>query len=450
MKEKRTEEKVKDFIEEGKLFNLGDKLLLACSAGSDSIFLVYALKKLGYTLGLLHCNFKLRGKEADEDECFVKKTATQLELPFYVKSFETKEAAKKSKKSIQETARILRYDFFEETRKENGFKYVLTAHHLNDQLETFFINLSRGGGINGLNGIPAKNGFVRRPLLRLSKEEILKYLDENKISYRNDSSNQSDKYLRNRIRHQLIPEFRALNEASMRHFEESLNSLSFANAISNDWISRKLSKKIEKKGGLTYLSIRSIIGEKYGYEILRKCLYDLSFNHSQIDDVWTAVQNKQIGAQFNSPTHKIALDATNLLIAENNASGKYLFCVEEESGIIKNASFSLEWKTYTNDVDFSFLQDENVHYLDIDKLQFPLLVRPWQAGDYLQPFGMKGKKKKVSDLLNDKKLNILEKESVLVLISNQFIAAVLGIRTDERFCVAEATKKILRIKQKSL
>ena len=414
------------------------KLIIAVSGGVDSIVLFHLCLKLKLNFFVAHCNFKLREKESDLDEKFVKDLAIKHNIKFYTKSFNTKKLSNNDNKSIQMVARELRYSWFEELSKELNVKHILTAHHLDDSLETFLINLSRGSGIDGLLGIPKVNDTVFRPLLIFKKDEILSYAKENKITWREDSSNKKNEYLRNQIRLEVLPKLKEINPNLLENFSKSIDRLQQSKSIIKDKMDDFVSDVSFTRDKNIYFEINKIKQvsniDAYLYELLKK------YNFTQWDDIRDLLDS-QSGKQIISKTHKLLKDREHLILAKNSE-------LENKSLLINKSS--KEVAVSAGKIKISVAkkiskQDLDVIYLDSDKLDFPLRVRSVLSGDYFYPFGMNGKKK-VSKYLKDEKTSVFDKDKVLILeTSKNKIIWVIGMRLDDRFSVTDNTKEITKI-----
>ncbi|MCF6181377.1 tRNA lysidine(34) synthetase TilS [Lutibacter sp.] len=427
------------------------KLLITISGGIDSVVLTHLLHKLKFNIALAHCNFKLRGKDSFKDAAFVKNLSKTLKIPFFTIEFETEKYAEKHKISIQMAARDLRYHWFQKISEEQHFDYVLTAHHLDDVLETFLINLTRGTGLNGLTGIPEINGNIVRPLLPFSRNDILIYAAKNKLQWREDKSNSSTKYVRNKIRHKIIPVLKELNPNLLNSFENTLNHLKGSQQISQDYINKIYKKVTEEKDNQLIFNINKIKKlsnpKVYLYELLKQ------YGFTEFEDI-TALLTAQSGKQVFSKTHRLLKNRATLILTElaknNNLDS---FKIPENTSKIKEP-ISLKFETITIPFDTKNYQnkileevlfdDKNTVSLDYDKITFPLIIRKWQKGDYFFPIGLKGKKK-ISKFFKDEKLSITEKENTWLLCSNNQIIWVIGYRLDDRFKVTNSTNKILKI-----
>ena len=414
------------------------KLIIAVSGGVDSIVLFHLCLKLKLNFFVAHCNFKLREKESDLDEKFVRDLAIKHNIKFYTKSFNTKKLSNNDNKSIQMVARELRYSWFEELSKELNVKHILTAHHLDDSLETFLINLSRGSGIDGLLGIPKVNDTVFRPLLIFKKDEILSYAKENKITWREDSSNKKNEYLRNQIRLEVLPKLKEINPNLLENFSKSIDRLQQSKSIIKDKMDDFVSDVSFTRDKNIYFEINKIKQvsniDAYLYELLKK------YNFTQWDDIRDLLDS-QSGKQIISKTHKLLKDREHLILAKNSE-------LENKSLLINKSSEEVAVSAGKIKISVAkkiSKQDLDVIYLDSDKLDFPLRVRSVLSGDYFYPFGMNGKKK-VSKYLKDEKTSVFDKDKVLILeTSKNKIIWVVGMRLDDRFSVTDDTKEITKI-----
>ena len=414
------------------------KLIIAVSGGVDSIVLFHLCLKLKLNFFVAHCNFKLREKESDLDEKFVRDLSIKHNIKFYTKSFNTKKLSNNDNKSIQMVARELRYSWFEELSKELNVKHILTAHHLDDSLETFLINLSRGSGIDGLLGIPKVNDTVFRPLLIFKKDEILSYAKENKITWREDSSNKKNEYLRNQIRLEVLPKLKEINPNLLENFSKSIDRLQQSKSIIKDKMDGLINDVSFTRDENIYFEINKIKQvsniDAYLYELLKK------YNFTQWDDIRDLLDS-QSGKQIISKTHKLLKDREHLILAKNSElENKSLLINKSSKEVVVSAGkikISVAKKISKQDLD--------VIYLDSDKLDFPLRVRSVLSGDYFYPFGMNGKKK-VSKYLKDEKTSVFDKDKVLILeTSKNKIIWVVGMRLDDRFSVTDNTKEITKI-----
>lgn len=433
-------EAFKKFVIKNALLKKEDKTLLTVSGGRDSVVLCELFYKAKFPFAIAHCNFQLRGKEANDDELFVKKLASKYNVDFFSKCFETKKFADKNKLSIQEAARVLRYEWFEEIRSKNGVDFIATAHHKDDALETFFINLIRGTGIAGLHGISVKRGAIIRPLLFAGRAEIDAFVKKNKLHFREDSSNASDNYLRNKIRHKVLPFFEEISPSFRNTLTEEIARLSEVEKIYNHFIDMN-KKQVLKDNSISVSALKkSPFASVLLYEILKK----YQFNSSVAEEIFTSLDSES-GKQFFSPIYRVVKDRDNLIITKRNlVKAKEVFAVSRSIKSI-TVPAKLEFLKVKNATQFKIPKDTKIACLDFEKLKFPLTLRKWRQGDFFYPLGMK-KKKKISDFFTDIKLSIPEKENAWLLCSDGDIVYVLGKRIDERYKVGKETKTIYLVR----
>jgi tRNA(Ile)-lysidine synthase len=413
------------------------KLFIAVSGGIDSIVLVDLLHKLEYEIAVLHCNFSLRSAESDGDEAFVKSFCKERNIEVLVQKFDTKQFASDYKLSIQVAARKLRYDWFYEQLENRNFDFILTAHHLNDSLETFLINFSRGTGLDGLTGIPAQNDKIIRPLLPFSREEIELYAEENAIQWREDSSNSSDKYLRNKLRHDVIPILKEVQPNLLSSFENTIKHLQQAQSLVND-ASRIIYKEVvtEEENSIK-INLKNLIQLTNYQAYLYQWLKDFGF--VAWDDIYDLV-SAQSGKKVLSPEFILVKDRDFFILTPKiDEEIPQEFLIEKEDSKV---NIPLKF-TFCNVSDIS-VTDSNSIFVDENKLQFPLTLRKWQEGDYFYPFGMTGKKK-LSKYFKDEKFSLIDKSSTWILCSDNQIVWIVNKRMDDRFKVNNNTTTILKI-----
>ncbi|WP_271393187.1 tRNA lysidine(34) synthetase TilS [Aequorivita sinensis] len=425
----------KKHIEENFSFLKGKKSLIACSGGVDSVVLTHLIKNLNLEIALAHCNFSLRGEESDGDEQFVVALAENLDVPVFSETFDTHKYADEQKVSTQMAARTLRYNWFEEILSNFSYDYLLTAHHLDDDLETFFINLSRGTGLNGLTGIPKKNQKVVRPLLNFSREEIVDYAEANKLKWREDSTNQKTDYLRNKLRLQVVPQFKETNENLLKNFKKTQDNLIASQNLIDDYMSLVYKLVISKKSDSYHLNIQKLRELPHIEELLYELLKDFGFTE------WNDVSNlldAQTGKQVLSKTHRLLKNRDELILTEvviNPIDEEYLVT---EEGINAPIKLEIEQSMAIGETE------KNTIYLDAEKLNFPLKLRKWRKGDSFKPFGMGGSKK-LSKFFKDEKLSATEKEKIWVLVDKNKVVWVVGKRMDDTYKVTQKTEKIIKI-----
>ncbi len=427
--------KFKKNIEANFPFLSEKKLLIACSGGLDSVVLTYLMKELNYEIALAHCNFSLRGKESDGDEMFVIGLAKNLEIPVFAETFDTKKFAKEHKISTQMAARELRYNWFSEILKDFKYDFLLTAHHLDDDLETFFINLSRGTGLNGLIGIPKENNKIIRPLLKFSREEILKYAEENNLKWREDSSNQKTDYLRNTLRLEVLPQFKKVNDSVLKNFQKTQQNLKASQNLIEDYLALVYNLVVTEATDSYKINIQKIKDLPHTEALLYELLN--SFGFTEWDDV-SQLLDAQTGKKVFSKTHQLLKNRDELILTEiSKENFSEEFSVPKE-GVVFPINLKIESAEYIGETE------KNLIYVASEKLNFPLKLRKWERGDSFHPFGMKGKKK-LSKFFKDEKIPLTEKEKIWLLLSDEKIVWVIGHRMDDRFKVTKDSKKILKI-----
>lgn len=418
--------------------------LLAVSGGIDSVVMTHLFHNLGLPAGIAHCNFGLRGEESDGDEAFVRELAVRYNFPFFVTHPDVKSFAKSASVSTQMAARELRYDWFEKIRQESGYRWIATAHHANDSLETLLLNLARGTGLAGLTGIAPVNGNLIRPLLFSNRAEVGQYAMENGIRWREDRTNETDDYYRNKIRHHVIPVLSELNPSLETTFNASSERLRAANALLEEYLQRWKSQVVRQEAGAVRIQIAEILSEPEPVYRLWFILQDFGFQYNQIRSI-IATFDGIPGKRFFSATHVLLVDRDQLVLKASPGTSDY------EALLIEQPDVTLDWQGAKLTLRIlpagSSLQfDSATIAVDQDLLTFPLTLRKWRQGDTFQPFGMGGKRKKVSDLLIDNKIDRFEKEKTAVLLNGDGeIIWVVGVRADERFKIASTTGNTLLI-----
>ncbi|MDO9256364.1 MAG: tRNA lysidine(34) synthetase TilS [Bacteroidales bacterium] len=432
----------KAYIKFSGLFNQPDRILLAVSGGVDSIVMVQLFKDAGYNFGIAHVNFGLRGVESDGDEAFVKNLASKIDVPFYSKNFSTKQYAADHKVSIQMAARDLRYAWFDEIVKENGYSYVATAHHLDDQAETFFINLLRGTGISGMHGIMPKQGRIIRPMMFTTREKIMAFALDLHLAWRDDRSNKSRKYLRNKLRLDVLSELYKINPQFSYKLNESISHLREVESIYHSHIAGITADLVQHTAEGILISIDWV----YEYEPHDTYLFELlkpyGFTFSVVKEIVHSLDTFS-GKVFYSPTHRLLRDRENFIIqpltelaSEPTQTESYPL----EKGITEFEK-PINLCAYETDVVSDLpMGKSSVACLDLDKLIFPLQLRKWEKGDWFIPLGLKGSKK-MSDFFIDQKFSLAEKEKTWLLISGNDIVWVIGKRIDNRYRITSKTKR---------
>lgn len=416
---------VERYIYEKELLGRQDRLVVALSGGADSVALLRVLLSLGYSCVAAHCNFHLRAEESDRDEAFVRDLCACMSVPLEVVHFQTEQYSQEKGLSIEMAARELRYAWFEEIRVKHNATVIAVAHHKDDSVETFLLNLSRGTGINGLKGIMPKNGNIVRPFLEIGRDDILEYLNSIGQDYVTDSTNLEDIYTRNKIRLDIIPLFKEINPSFCDSVSETASRLADVAAIYRHAVSSSL----ERVKCTPYaVSIEKLSGEVSPQAILFEWLSPLGFNSSQIKDVMKSLKTFS-GKVFYSKDWILLRDRDLLMLKRKDED---------------DCKYELKSRILSIEPDFQVPKRNDVAYLDADKLCGKLELRRWKSGDRFVPFGMKGFKK-VRDYLRDRKLSLFEKEKVMVVTSGDEIVWVVNERTDNRFRVDNKTKRVLEL-----
>jgi tRNA(Ile)-lysidine synthase len=418
------------------------KTLLAVSGGIDSVVMVHLFHKAGFRVGIAHCNFGLRGQDSVDDETFVRQLAEQLHIPCYVKAFSPKAFAHEQGISLQMSARSLRYDWFEALRAELNYDWIATAHHINDSIETTLLNLTRGTGLAGLHGVPATNGRVVRPLLFSCRDNIVAYAQKHALAWREDYTNARTDYKRNLIRHRVVPLLKEMNPALERTFQSSTERFRAADTLLTGFLEAWRNEHVSITDGQLEIKIKSLQQTKEPAYCLWYVLRNYGFSYHQAELI-SGVLDGFSGKTFYSDTHQVIKDRHLLILRELDEQ-------EEEESLIWElaAQHVFEWGELNTQISVVVNLDGAGNprraFLDTDKLIFPLTIRPWAEGDVFQPFGMAGRRKKISDLLIDQKFSIFQKQRVKVLVNgNGDIIWVIGIRADERFKVTDATQRVV-------
>lgn len=432
----------KNHIQTNLPFLLNEKLLIAVSGGIDSVVLVHLCKHANLKFALAHCNFNLRGEESDADENFVLQLADALDLEVFVENFDTKEYAQKYKLSTQVAARELRYHWFYELTDLLSFDYILTAHHADDNLETFLINLIRGTGLEGLLGIPIINNKIVRPLLPFSQEEIKQFAFSHQIKWAEDSSNASSKYLRNQLRHEVVPALKNVNDQVLHNFQTTISNLQDAKQLVQDAILNFKNEVVTFENDIMLLNIEKIKSytnpKPYLFELLKE------FNFNEWNDVLNLL-NAESGKLVLSDTHQLIKDREFLVLREQTTvvTGDIIYINEQVT------QFKTSFGTFIFDLVDTWLgKNKNIIYVDKKLLKYPLVLRKSKVKDEFYPMGMRGKKT-VNKYYKDEKLSLLAKEELWLLCSEDKIVWVVGMRADDRFKVTEDTQKILKIEFRS-
>jgi len=433
-------QKFEIYIKEKNLFHPSDKILLTVSGGKDSVFMVNLFLKANFNFGIAHCNFKLRGDDADLDEQFVKKLAYQNDISYHTTSFNTQKYSEEEGISIQMAARELRYTWFEKIRKEHNYNYIATAHHKNDVAETMLINLVKGTGLSGLHGISSKRGYLIRPILNFSRKEIDQYVMNHKVSYREDQSNSDVKYTRNRIRHAIIPELEKINPSVIETLNIEAGQFLELEKIISDKIEEERERLFRDEKGMIAISIDELKKLTPLTSYLYLLLKDYGFNKSDVNDIVQTADGNS-GKRFCSSTHELIKDRGVFLLQKIKIDKPELFIINELVDF-KKSPIAINSILENNSSDIELQKLKEFAYLDFEKIQFPIILRKWREGDVFQPYGMIGKKK-VSDYLIDNKIPLLIKREKWVLEANGQIIWLVGERIDDRYKLTAQSKSVL-------
>ncbi len=434
-----------DQVNQNKLWQKGDLLYLACSGGIDSVVLATLLHRMNQPFEMLHCNFNLRGEESKRDEDFVRAFAQSIGVTCHVQSFDTHEAIKTMGKGVQEVARNLRYEWFNEVmevQKKFGKNiFLLTAHHADDQVETIAMNFFRGTGITGMHGMQLKAGNLIRPLLFATRVEILDFAESNAIKWVDDSSNDTDNYSRNHFRHNIIPQVEKIFPAFAQNLIDNAKRFSEMEIIYKKQLEKIKFGLIEKQGQSLAIPVNKLISQSPIDTILFEVFRDFGFSAHQVPEIkklFYAISGKSI----SSSSHRVLRNRNWLLIDSIEEKTHEIIVIDEGVESVSFDNCNVQIKKY----DGNRLPDDNANHawIDMNAVKFPLILRPWKPGDYFYPLGMR-KKKKVAKLLTDLKLSLAEKENQWVLESDKKIIWVVGRRIDDRVKITASTQKILSV-----
>lgn len=431
----------KQYIKANKLINKGERVVVALSGGIDSVVLTHLLAESGIEIVAAHCNFHLRGEESDGDERFVVEFCNNKGVKCHVKHFDTEAYAKTQGLSIEMAARELRYNWFDELRKELDFDKIAVAHHADDQIETFFINLLRGSGIHGLKAMLPQNGNIVRPLLWATRQEINDYAVAHNLKWRNDSTNSQSVYTRNKLRNIVLPVIDKNFSNARQAITQSINYLSSESSLYDELVNQHI-KALETRTVEAVTIAKSAFEGINGKQLLFEWIKRYGFNTSQSEFIAKALPN--VGTHFYSTTHRLCIEHDSLVIDTMQSKPVEAVIDEGQNEVFEPIKLTLS--TFDRSDDTAISRDPRCATLDRDKITFPLLLRPWRHGDRFKPLGLKGSKL-VSDLFNDLRLTQTEKDNSLVIEdSTGAIIWVVGHRIDERFKVYDNTKNLLLLK----
>ena len=422
--------KVKDYIKKHKLLSLSDLYIVALSGGADSVALLLLLDEMGYKVHALHCNFHLRGEESDRDERFCEDLCLKKNIPFHRIHFDTLMYAETHKMSVEMAARELRYRYFEQLRKDIGAEAICVAHHQDDTVETVLLNLVRGTGLRGLTGIQPRNGAILRPLLCVTRTEIEAYLATKQQDYVTDSTNLETDFVRNKIRLQVVPLLRQLNPAVSENIVRTAEHLTEAQKV--------LDAVVDTYKGSNQLDLCALQQVGSAEYIVFEWLKQYGFNGSQVQQVISA----ETGSIFSSPTGYEVLKDRGRLLVEPTIMAFTPIRIPEEGTYVLPDDRRLNVRRSNPFVS----KDSHEATLDARQVRFPLTVRRVEEGDWMIPYGMTGRKL-LSDLMTDLKMSLFDRRRQLVVVDAQdAVVWAIGLRTDHRCRVTDATQEVIAIK----
>ena len=490
----------KSFVEKHNLIGRNDRVLLALSGGVDSMVLAKLLllsqqttdnrqqtlsttQQLGNSatqqlnlvtepvevptansqqpiansqLAFVHCNFHLRGDDSDRDERFVTKFAEENNIPIYIKHFDTEAYAKENSLSIEMAARELRYAWFKELKEIHNFDKVALAHHGDDQIETFFINFLRGSGIKGLKGMKPQNDFYIRPLLWSNRNEIEAFAKENGIQWVEDYTNQETVYLRNKIRHNIIPIFDEMKNNARQSLNFSIDCLSSENDLYRSLLEEKFAAIENVDGNCRSIDVKHFLENENGRQLLFEWVRRFGFNFNQAESMFEAMKNGKSGVMFyndngHCPRLIASVQKDKIEIFEEREGDEEIIIesqnlrISESQKLNNSITQQLSLSTYVKDADFKLIKDPKVAaQFDMDKIAFPLKLRHWKKGDKFKPLGMKGSKL-LSDFFNDLGFSEYQKRNVWIMEdANGLILWVVGYRINDKVKILDSTKVIFQ------
>ncbi len=435
------------FIERERLLPASARVVVGVSGGADSIALLHALVQLGYECIACHCNFNLRGDESLRDRNFTRGIAMEWGIAYEEISFDTLSVASKEGISVEMACRQLRYDWFEEMRRQHHAEAIAVAHHRDDSVETLLLNLIRGTGIAGLTTMRPRNGQVIRPLLSVTRQEVEEYLSSQGLTFVTDHTNLESLYTRNKIRLEVLPLLRTINPSVDTAIHSTMLHLREVEQVYNNAIKGQLTSLLKQQGECIYLPINQLLAQPSPQALLFEWLTPCGFEATRIDDIMRCCEQGAPGRQFLSATHRVVRDRECLILEPRSWAHR------EECIVIDKVEPSGSWLegrlTYRciDAPGYTLPGGQEYACFDLDKLTFPLTLRRWQSGDRFTPFGMRGSRK-VSDYFNDRKYSLVDKERAWLLCSGTTIIAILGERIADGFRITPETRRIIEFKYK--
>lgn len=433
-----------DYIETEGLVYPGQKVLLGVSGGVDSMVMAHLFREAGIEHAYAHCNFMLRGKESHRDESIVRQYAHDLSIPFFSRRFNTTDFAREHGVSIQMAARHLRLRWFEKLLYDYSYDLIATAHHKDDQVETFFLNLMRATGIAGLHGILPKRGSLIHPMLFADRSQILSYAHRLTIPYANDSSNDETRYSRNKIRHVILPALEEITPGFSQIITKNIKRLRETEAIYKQSVHKTLSKLETTKDHSPAIPIDKLMALEYPTTFLFEYLSQFQFKYNTVEDIINSLEGIP-GKTFYSSTHWVYRDREYLVVRKKlkHKEKRPLVLHEKDIPGYKDQPIRMCFKWIKKDKNFYLSPNPSIAYIDADKLEFPLRLSLWEHGESFQPLGMR-KFKKISDFLIDEKVPLYVKEDVYLLRSGSNVVWIAGMRPDNRYRISRNTRNILK------
>jgi len=428
-------------IKQNDLLQDGDVILLALSGGIDSMVMADLFIKSGFSCAVAHCNFQLRGIESNRDEEFIHKYARQHNLPYHSVRFDTEQYADEKGISIQMAARDLRYRFFEETMDNYGYQKVAIGHNSDDNAETMIINLVRGTGLRGLSGISVKSGRIIRPMIVFTRDEISDYCRTESLEFREDHSNSETKYIRNKIRHNVLPVLKEINPSILSTLASTGEFMSDYRILIENY-SEEIRKECIRQAGDHYVAeIRTIRNHSGNKALIYEIFRPFGLKGTGLNDLINILYGNNSSFVVTA-THRIVKNRNQLLIIPLKQENDQIRIILSDIDKLKECIYFRSAMIIADVRGFLIPGNKNYAAIDLDALTFPLIIRNWLHGDMFEPFGMRGRKK-VSDYFTDRKYSAKQKENALILESDGRIVWIIGERIDNRFRVTGKTRKIL-------
>lgn len=432
-------DKFLSYINEQKLLSMSDKTLLAVSGGVDSMVMVDLFRRANLPFAIAHINHQLRGSESEGDQVFLEEYCKQHSISLHVYKIPP---SLLSTGNMHAKTRAIRYQFFEETLQKMGYTHVATAHHKDDATETFLINMMRGAGMDGLSGIAVKNGNIIRPLLFATRAMIEEYVATNIISYREDNSNASDKYLRNKVRHHLIPLIHEIDSRSLQGLPNSIDNIANTNQLLHSLVQSIQNEYLTVADECITVDLIKVLAFDQPSALLYQLIYKMGFNIDNCQQILQHIGSS--GSQFLTNSHHALRDRNRLLIWKNEASPPPFDDIE--------LSIPAKIHAIGKEISFEYVEDvkniqfmDGIQYICLDDITAPITIRKWMNGDSFAPLGMLGKHQKVQDYLTNIKVSRKQKDEVLVMTSADKILAILGYRISEFVKTSPTSARVVKI-----